>query len=185
MDRKSLIPLLIFLPPSLILFVTFVVLPMIDAATFSFFDWTGYGPMTDFVGLEELPGRAVPPQFRHGGAQQPDRGRRVAADPAAAGDVGGARARRNERASPIWIRTLFFLPYMLAEVAAGLIWKFVYDGNYGLVPMIGDAHPRQDAVRAGRQVLGDPGDHAGDRVEVFRLPHDDLHRRPAVASPTR
>ena len=38
MDRKSLVPLLIFLPPSLILFVTFVVLPMIDAGTFSFFD---------------------------------------------------------------------------------------------------------------------------------------------------
>jgi raffinose/stachyose/melibiose transport system permease protein len=36
------------------------------------------------------------------------------------------------------IRTLFFPPYMLAEVAAGLIWKFVYDGNYGLVPIIGD-----------------------------------------------
>ena len=28
---------------------------------------------------------------------------------------------------------------MLAEIAAGLIWKFVYDGNYGLVPIVGDA----------------------------------------------
>ncbi len=36
------------------------------------------------------------------------------------------------------IRTIFFLPFMLAEVAAGLIWKFVYDGNYGLVPIIGE-----------------------------------------------
>ena len=52
MDRKSLVPLLLFLPPSLILFVVFVVLPMVDAATFSFFDWTGYGPITDFVGLK-------------------------------------------------------------------------------------------------------------------------------------
>ena len=52
MDRKSLIPLLIFVPPSLILFTLFVVLPMVDAATFSFFDWNGYGPITDFVGLK-------------------------------------------------------------------------------------------------------------------------------------
>ena len=29
MDRKSLVPLLLFIPPALILFVTFVVLPMI------------------------------------------------------------------------------------------------------------------------------------------------------------
>ena len=52
MDRKSLVPLLLFVPPSLILFTVFVVLPMIDAATFSFFDWTGYGPITDFVGFD-------------------------------------------------------------------------------------------------------------------------------------
>ena len=51
-ERKSLLPLLLFLPPALILFTVFVVLPMVDAATFSFFDWTGYGPITDFVGLE-------------------------------------------------------------------------------------------------------------------------------------
>ncbi|HAX20279.1 MAG TPA: sugar ABC transporter permease [Hydrogenophaga sp.] len=29
-------------------------------------------------------------------------------------------------------RLIFFLPYILAEVAAGLIWRFVYDGDYGL-----------------------------------------------------
>ena len=52
MDRKSLVPLLLFLPPSLILFTVFVVLPMVDAATFSFFNWNGYGPITDFVGFD-------------------------------------------------------------------------------------------------------------------------------------
>jgi raffinose/stachyose/melibiose transport system permease protein len=30
-------------------------------------------------------------------------------------------------------RMIFFLPYVLAEVAAGLIWRFVYDGDYGLL----------------------------------------------------
>ncbi|MGH2617355.1 MAG: carbohydrate ABC transporter permease, partial [Thermomicrobiales bacterium] len=30
-------------------------------------------------------------------------------------------------------RMIFFLPYVLAEIAAGLIWRFVYDGDYGLV----------------------------------------------------
>ena len=49
---RALCPLLLFLPPSLILFTVFVVLPMVDATTFSFFDWTGYGPITDFVGFK-------------------------------------------------------------------------------------------------------------------------------------
>src|SRR5690606_30704906 len=33
---------------------------------------------------------------------------------------------------------------------------------------------------ARRPALGHPGHHAGDRVEIFRLPHDDLHRGPAI-----
>ena len=28
---------------------------------------------------------------------------------------------------------IFFLPFVLAEIAAGMIWRFVYDGDYGLV----------------------------------------------------
>ena len=33
-------------------------------------------------------------------------------------------------------RMIFFLPYVLAEVAAGLIWRFVYDGEYGLLAKV-------------------------------------------------
>ena len=28
-------------------------------------------------------------------------------------------------------RMIFFLPYILADVAAGLIWRFMFDGDYG------------------------------------------------------
>lgn len=35
-------------------------------------------------------------------------------------------------------RLIFFLPFILAEVATGLIWRFVYDGNYGIVSNIAD-----------------------------------------------
>ena len=30
-------------------------------------------------------------------------------------------------------RMIFFLPYVLADVAAGLIWRFMFDGDYGLI----------------------------------------------------
>ncbi len=33
-------------------------------------------------------------------------------------------------------RMMFFLPYVLAEIATGMIFSFVYDGNYGLLPII-------------------------------------------------
>jgi raffinose/stachyose/melibiose transport system permease protein len=138
MDRKSLLPLLLFLPPALILFITFVVLPMIDAATFSFYDWTGYGPITDFVGFDNY---ADVLTHRNFGTAVRNSLIVVAVSLAIQLPLAmWAALALSERSVNINIlRTLFFLPYMLAEIAAGLIWKFVYDGNYGLVPIIGDA----------------------------------------------
>ena len=34
------------------------------------------------------------------------------------------------------LRMVFFLPYILAEIATGLIFSFIYDGDYGLVASI-------------------------------------------------
>ena len=138
MDRKSLIPLLIFMPPALILFTVFVVLPMVDAATFSFFDWTGYGPITDFVGLENY---ADVITHRNFGTAVRNSLIVVAVSlfiqlPLA---MWAAIALAERGVSVNVLRTIFFVPFMLAEVAAGLIWKFVYDGNYGVLPNIGDA----------------------------------------------
>lgn len=137
MDRKSLIPLLVFLPPSLILFTVFVVLPMVDATTFSFFDWNGYGPLTDFVGLKNYQDVI---SHRNFGTAIRNSLIVVAVSllvqlPLA---MWAAIALSERGTSVNILRTLFFVPFMLAEVAAGLIWKFVYDGNYGLLPIIGD-----------------------------------------------
>ncbi len=138
MERKSLLPLLLFLPPALILFTLFVVLPMVDAATFSFFDWNGYGPITDFVGFENY---ADVVTHRNFGTAIRNSLIVVAVSlliqlPLAM----WCAIALSERGVHINVlRVLFFLPYMLAEVAAGLIWKFVYDGNYGLLPAIGSA----------------------------------------------
>lgn len=138
MDRKSLVPLLIFLPPSLILFTVFVVLPMVDAGTFSFFQWNGYGPITNFVGFENY---ADVINHRNFGTAVRNSLIVVAVSlliqlPLA---MWCAIALSERSVSINILRTIFFLPFMLAEVAAGLIWKFVYDGNYGLLPILGDA----------------------------------------------
>jgi raffinose/stachyose/melibiose transport system permease protein len=138
MDRKSLVPLLLFIPPALVLFVVFVVLPMVDAGSFSVFDWTGYGPMTDFVGLKNYEDVLT---HRHFGTAVRNSLLVIAVSllvqlPLA---MWVSLALVEKRWSVNVIRTLFFLPYMLAEIAAGLIWKFVYDGNYGILPTVGDA----------------------------------------------
>lgn len=137
-ERNSLLPLLLFLPPALILFTVFVVLPMVDAATFSFFNWNGYGPITNFVGLNNY---ADVLTHRNFGTAVRNSLIVVAVSLVVQLPLAmWCAIALSERSMSINVmRTLFFLPFMLAEVAAGLIWKFVYDGNYGLLPAIGGA----------------------------------------------
>ena len=35
-------------------------------------------------------------------------------------------------AGAVWFRMIFFLPYILADVVAGLIWRFMLDGDLRL-----------------------------------------------------
>src|SRR4051812_28102309 len=42
--------IVLFLPPALLLFTIFVVLPMGEAAWYSFYNWSGYGLPTQWVG---------------------------------------------------------------------------------------------------------------------------------------
>jgi raffinose/stachyose/melibiose transport system permease protein len=38
--------------------------------------------------------------------------------------------------SSVIFRAIFLLPYILGEIVAGLIWRYMYDGNYGVVSVI-------------------------------------------------
>ena len=42
----------LFLLPALVLYLVFVIVPIIQAAHFSLYKWNGLGPLTDFVGLK-------------------------------------------------------------------------------------------------------------------------------------
>ena len=42
----------IFLPPALLLFTVFVFLPIGEAGWYGFFNWNGYGPPDNFIGLK-------------------------------------------------------------------------------------------------------------------------------------
>jgi raffinose/stachyose/melibiose transport system permease protein len=45
-----LITLLIFLPPALMIFTLFVILPLFEASVFSVFKWNGIGELNNYVG---------------------------------------------------------------------------------------------------------------------------------------
>ena len=125
----------LFLPPALLLFTIFVIIPIGEAGFLGFFKWNGYGEVTDFVGTanyERLVGNRV---FK---SALFNTGLIIGVSifiqlPLA---LGMALFLAHRIRGSYFFRTIFFLPFILAEVATGLIWRFVYDGEFGLVSAI-------------------------------------------------
>lgn len=127
--------LLLFLPPALLLFTVFVALPMGEAAWYSLYSWNGFGAPTDFVGLQNYIDSVENPVFA---TALYNNGLIIAVSlllqlPLA---LGIAVLLSEKVPGTTTFRLIFFLPYVLADIAAGLIWKFVYDGEFGLIAKI-------------------------------------------------
>jgi len=123
--------LLLFVPPALLLFTLFVILPMGEAAWYSLFRWSGYGSPSDFIGL-----RNFQVLFNNAAFSRAlfNNGLIIVISiliqiPLA---IWLAMMLAHRLVGVVTFRLIFFLPYVLADVAAGLIWSFVYDGDYGL-----------------------------------------------------
>ncbi|TCL65183.1 sugar ABC transporter permease [Rhizobium sp. BK251] len=132
-DRGAV--LLLFLPPALVLFTLFVILPMGEAAWYSLYKWNGYGTPTEFIGF-----RNFEVLFRNGAFTQAlvNNGLIILISigiqvPLA---IWLSTMLAHRIPGVVAFRLIFFLPYVLADVAAGLIWRFVYDGDYGLFAAI-------------------------------------------------
>ncbi len=135
-ELKSKLPVIVlFVPPALLVFTIFVILPMGEAAWYSFYNWNGYGPPEQWIGLKnyEVVFRnkvfltALTNNFLIIAVS-------VLVQIPLALWVANLLAGRLRGA--VFFRLIFFLPYVLADVAAGLIWRFVYDGDFGLVSAI-------------------------------------------------
>mgnify|MGYP003644556045 CR=1 FL=1 len=125
----------LLLPPALILFTLFVILPLTESGYYAFFDWNGYGQPTDYVGLRNFE------QMMGHSAFQTAVGntvKLVAVSLLLQMPLALLLALMIYRRTPTnaLFRLVFFVPYILAEVAAGLIWSFVFDGNYGVTASI-------------------------------------------------
>ncbi|MFK4811255.1 carbohydrate ABC transporter permease [Devosia sp. ZW T5_3] len=124
--------LVLFLPPALLLFTVFVILPMGEAAWYSFYNWNGYGLPSQWIGTKNY--ELI---FRNGAFRTAliNNGLIIVISICVQIPLAlwlATMVSRNIKGA-LAFRLLFFLPYVLADVAAGMIWRFVYDGEFGLV----------------------------------------------------
>ncbi len=127
--------ILFFVGPALLLFLFFVVWPILRAVQFSVYRWKGFGPLVDFVGLKNyvsvLHNTVFTDALMHNLViavlsiliQLP---------------LGLAIALLLNR--KMWgqglLRTIIFVPYVLAEVIAGVVWLQLLQPQYGVIDAI-------------------------------------------------
>ena len=125
----------LFLPPALLLFTLFVTWPVVEAAYYSFFNWNGYGAPSKWIGLENFLHVLSDPIFYHSLFNN-----LLIVLVSASIQVPMALALAllisDKSRSSVIFRAIFFLPYILGEIVAGLIWRYIYDGNYGVLAVV-------------------------------------------------
>jgi raffinose/stachyose/melibiose transport system permease protein len=114
------------------LYVVFVLVPVIQAARYSLYQWNGLGSLTDYIGLKNYQVMLKDPIF----LQAVKNNFLIAILslvlqlPAA---IALAILVNRKLPGRTIFRTVFFLPYVLAPVVVGLIWYYIYNPSNGLV----------------------------------------------------
>ena len=129
---------LIFLPPALLLFTVFVILPIGEAAWYGFYNWDGYNRPQNFSGLKNYISLFNNATFR---SALLNNFIIIAVSLAIQLPLALAMALLLARRAfgAVAFRLIFFMPYILADVAAGLIFRFIFDGDYGPLSGASDA----------------------------------------------
>ncbi|MDC7124935.1 MAG: sugar ABC transporter permease [Spirochaetales bacterium] len=147
------------LAPATVLFVLFVVVPVVQAGYYSFFKWNGIGSLDNFIGLKNF-GKIFKDKIFH--IALINNIKVVVASLVIQLPLAFFLAlllgRSRFRGEAI-LRSIFFFPYILAEIVSGIIWKFIYNPQFGLptilsrlfldgheIGLMGDPHRAFNAI---------------------------------------
>jgi raffinose/stachyose/melibiose transport system permease protein len=122
--------------PSAVLFFTFVLFPIVQAAYISLFEWNGLGPIEDFIGGANFIEMFGEETFRQTLAHNLviivlSIGLQLPLALALAILVGRKLPGR------VFFRTVFFLPYVLSEAITAVLWFFIFNPRFAASEVIG------------------------------------------------
>lgn len=123
-EGRKWLEIALFAGPALVVFITFVISPVALAGVYSFYNWNGLGPLERFIGLDNYVRALTDPVFLKAIGNNFFI---VGASILVQGPLAIAIALLLNRRLPgrSLIRALIFVPYVLAEVVAGLTWKIL------------------------------------------------------------
>ncbi|GHO48391.1 carbohydrate ABC transporter permease [Ktedonospora formicarum] len=124
--------LLLFLLPSLVLYFVFILFPVVQAIYYSFYRWSGFGPLTDFIGLKNYVTAFQNTTFVAAFVHNIEILVLSLIFQLTLSFILALVIGKTLPGRAIF-RTIFFMPFILSEVIAGYIWMFIYNPNGGLV----------------------------------------------------
>jgi multiple sugar transport system permease protein/raffinose/stachyose/melibiose transport system permease protein len=110
--------------PAVIVFLTFVILPVVMAGYYGFFRWKGFGKPTDFTGLDNYKTILTDPEFH---AALGHNFEILILSLVLQGPIAVAFAlllNKKMRGQSV-IRVLIFVPYVISEAVAGIGWAMI------------------------------------------------------------
>ena len=151
-ERRAIAPYLFFLP-ALLLFLAFSVYPFYLLTHTSLFEWDGISPAKTFVGLSNYWNVLAHDRVFWTSFSQAGTITLLALVLQNALALLLAIAVNRRLAGGTLYRTVFFLPPILSEIVVGLIWFWIYDGNFGI---LNEALSHLGLARFARAWLADP-----------------------------
>ncbi len=128
------VTIVLFLAPAFLLFLAFLVYPIIRSVYFSAFNWNGLGPAVDYVGLDNLKDTLSDKVFVKAVTNNL---LIVVLSLTIQLPLALALAIMVGRELPgrAFFRMIFFMPYVLSEVITGIIWMGLFnaDPSRGLI----------------------------------------------------
>jgi raffinose/stachyose/melibiose transport system permease protein len=123
-SKRKTIEIIAFVAPALVVYISFVLLPVALAAYYSVFNWNGLGPLDNFVGLDNYTRALADPVFI--GAISHNLffviASLVVQGPIA---IGVALLLNRAMKGRSAFRVIIFIPYVLSEVIAAVAWLLI------------------------------------------------------------
>jgi len=114
----------LFVLPALGLYLLFVLLPIAQAGFYSLFDWNGLKPLSDFVGLGNYQKALADPVF-HGAVSHNALIVLLSLVIQIPFALGLALLLNRDFPGRAVLRLLFFAPYVIAEIIAGIVFQLM------------------------------------------------------------
>ena len=123
---RKRVELAVLLGPPLVLFIGFVIVPIVFAVWYSLYNWSGFGPLTDFIGLQNYQGVLSGPVFRESlqhnviiavlsvVIQLPI-------------SIGLALLLNRRMRGQTFLRLAVFTPYVLSEATTAVMWLLLLE----------------------------------------------------------